>query len=157
MSYEKKYILIFDSSLKHERRVVILRVRDMPGELSFFEFEIWEEKCRSWVWVWEKRYRFSILRYERKVFVCRVWSIPYDLWFFKFEVCHMSCRFASLRNASWLNFVSNFVPTTADNWLFDIKQCNNIVINTTGVIYTAGTAYPTRALEFTHSFSGVRA
>ena len=35
MSYEKKYILIFDLSLKYERRVVVLQVRDMPGELSF--------------------------------------------------------------------------------------------------------------------------
>ena len=35
MLYEKKYILIFDSRLKHERRVVVLRIRDMPGELSF--------------------------------------------------------------------------------------------------------------------------
>ena len=46
MSYEKKYILIFDSSLKHEKRFVVLRVRDMPGELSF-----------------------SSLRYERRNFV----------------------------------------------------------------------------------------
>jgi hypothetical protein len=145
------------------------RVWSMREELSFFEFVICQMSCRSsslryerrnvvlGFGVWEERYRFSILRYERKVFVRRVWSIPYELWFFKFEVCHMRCRFASLRNASWLNFVSNFVPTIADNWLFDIKQCNNIVINTTGVTYTAGTAYPTRALEFTHSFSGVRA
>jgi len=139
-----------------------IRVWSMRGELSFFEFVICQVSCRSlslrygrrnvvlWFGVWEESYRFSILRYER-----RVWSIPYELWFFKFEVCQMSCRSSSLRNASWLNFVANFVPTIADNWLFDIKQWNNIVINTTGVTYAAGTAYPTRALEFTHSFSGV--
>jgi len=156
MLYEKKYILIFDSSLKHERRVVVLRISDMPGELSFSSLRYERRNVVLVFGVWEESYRFSILRYERRVVVRRVWSIPYELWFFKFEVCQMSCRFSSLRNASWLNFVANFVPTIADNWLFDIKQWNNIVINTTGVTYAAGTAYPTRALEFTHSFSGVR-
>ena len=156
MSYEKKYILIFDSSLKHERRVVVLRVRDMPGELSFSNLRYERRNVVLGFGVCEESYRFSILRYERGVVVRRVWSIPYELWFFKFEVCHMSCRSSSLRNVSWLNFVANFVPTIAVNWLFDNKQWNNIVINTTGVTYEAGPAYPTRALEVTNSFSCVR-
>jgi hypothetical protein len=122
-----------------------------------FEFEIWEEKCRSWVWGMRGELSLFILRYERRAVVRRVWSIPYELWFFKFEVCHMSCRSSSLRNVSWLSFVTNFVLTIGDNWVFDIKQWNNIVINTTGFIYAAGTAYPARALEFTPSFSCVRA
>jgi hypothetical protein len=157
MSYEKKYILIFHSSLKHERRVVILRVHDMPGELSFFEFEIWEENCRSWVWgmrgelsffnfeIWEESIRSSSLKYSIRVVVLQIWGVPYELSFCEFEECQL------------VKFRFQFVPTIADNWLFDIKQCNNIVINTTGVTYTAGAAYPTRALEFTNSFSGVRA
>jgi len=115
----------------------------MRGELSFFEVEVQEES-----------YRLSILRYEMKVVVRLVWSIPYELWFFEFNVYQMSCRSLNLRNAR-LIFVANFVLTTADNWLRDIKQWISTVINTTGVTYGAGTAYPTRELEFTHSFSGV--
>ena len=122
----------------------------------FFEFEIWEEKCRSWVW--GMRGELSLFNFEMWEESCRssIWSIPYELWVFKFEVCHMSCRSSSLRNVSWLSYVTNFVLTIGDNWVFDIKQWNNIVINTTDVIYAAGTAYPTKALEFTHSFSCVR-
>ena len=156
MSYEKKYILIFDSSLKHERSVVVLRVRDMPGELSFSSLRYERRNVVLGFGVWEESYRFSILRYERRVVVRWVWNIPCKLWVFKFEVCQKSCCSSSLRNVSWLNFVANFVPTIAVNWLFDNKQWNNIVINTTGVTYEAGPAYPTRALEFTQSFSCVR-
>jgi hypothetical protein len=157
MSYEKKYILIFDSSLKYERRVVVLQVRDMPGELSFSSLRYERRNVVLEFGVWEESYRFSILRYERRVVVRWVWNIPCKLCVFKFEVCQKSCRSSSLRNVSLLNFVANFVPTIAVNWLFDNNQWNNIVINTTGVAYEAGHAHPTRALEFTHSFSCVRA
>jgi hypothetical protein len=144
------------------------RVWSMRGELSFFEFVICQVSCHSsslryerrnvvlGFGVWEESYRFSISRYERRVVVRWVWNIPCKWWAFKFEVCQKSCRSSSLRNVSWLNFVANFVPTIAVNWLFDNKQWNNIVINTTGVTYEAGPAYPTRALEVTNSFSCVR-
>ena len=144
------------------------RVWSMRGELSFFKFVICQVSCRFRVWDmrgemsflslgYERRViGFWILRYERRVVVRWVWNIPCKLWVFKFEVCQKSCRSSSLRNVSWLNFVANFVPTIAVNWLFDNKQWNNIVINTTGVTYEAGPAYPTRALGFTHSFSCVR-
>ena len=72
MSYEKKYILIFDSSLKHERRVVVLRVRDMPGELSFSNLRYERRNVVLGFGVCEESYRFSILRYERGVVVRRV-------------------------------------------------------------------------------------
>jgi hypothetical protein len=124
MSYEKKYILIFDLSLKYERRVVVLRVRDMPGELSFSSLRYERINVVLGFGVWEESYRFSILRYERRVVVRRVWSIPCKLWVFKFEVCQKSCRSSSLRNVSWLNFAANFVPTIAVNCLFDNKQLN---------------------------------
>jgi hypothetical protein len=124
MSYEKKYILIFDLSLKYERRVVVLQVRDMPGELSFSSLRYERINVVLGFGVWEESYRFSILRYERRVVVRRVWSIPCKLWVFKFEVCQKSCRSSSLRNVSWLNFAANFVPTIAVNCLFDNKQLN---------------------------------
>jgi hypothetical protein len=118
MSYEKKYILIFDSSLKHERIVVILRVRDMPGELSFFEFgknDSSSGTSQIWRTTTLKEYlnfdelqlssHISKLKNDNSPLIPQTQErhdVPDELSFFQFEECQLvKFRFQFCPDYSW--------------------------------------------------------